>query len=171
MAIHPFAGHTPELAQSCFIAATASVIGHVRVDDDATVMFGAVLRGDRETITLGAGSNLQDNAVVHADPGFPAEIGRGVSIGHGAIVHGARIDDHVIIGMGACVLNGAVVGSDSIIAAGAIVKEGAHIPPGSLVAGVPGAIRRETTAKERAHIRTNAEVYRELGRAYRESDS
>jgi len=130
-------------------------------------MFGAVLRADRDTIRLGADSNLQDNVVVHGDPGFPAVIGSGVSVGHGAIVHGATVSDHVLIGMGAVLLNGCQIGSECIIAAGTVVLEGTIIPAGSLVAGVPGKIRRETTPEERAQIRGNASTYQELGTRYR----
>lgn len=167
MGILPFEQHRPTVDDTAFIAPSASVIGWVEVAAEVSIMFGAVIRGDREIIQIGSGSNLQDNAVIHADPGFPVSIGRGVSIGHLACVHGAVIDDDVIVGMGATILNGARVGSGSIIAAGAVVKEGQVIPPASLVAGVPGEVRRETTEDERAQIRANAQTYRELGRSYR----
>jgi carbonic anhydrase/acetyltransferase-like protein (isoleucine patch superfamily) len=162
-----FGNHQPRVATSAFVAPSATLIGQVSVDEDVTIMFGAVLRGDRDAISVGAGSNLQDNVVVHADPGFPTTIGQQVSVGHGAIVHGATIKDSVLIGMGAVVLNGCEIGEGSIIAAGAVVLEGEKIPPGSLVAGVPGKIRRDTTAEERSHILTNAQTYRELGAHYR----
>lgn len=166
MALIPFEQHHPFVDDSAFIAPGASVIGRVRIAAEVSIMFGAVIRGDREDIQVGAGSNLQDNAVIHSDPGFPVSIGRGVSIGHVACVHGATIDDDVIVGMGATVLNGARIGAGSIIAAGAVVKEGQVIPPGSLVAGVPGQVRRETTDEERSHIQANAQTYRDLGRSY-----
>ena len=164
-----FGNHRPVVSESAFVAPSATLIGEVSIDDDAVVMFGVVARADRAAISLGKGSNLQDNVVIHGDPGFPAQIGSGVSVGHGAIIHGATIDDDVLVGMGAIVLNGARVGAGSLIAAGAIVLEGTHIPPGSLVAGVPGSIKRDTTPDERAHIAANAATYRELGRAYRGS--
>lgn len=167
MALIPFGQHHPAVDGTAFIAPSASVIGRVVISAEASIMFGAVIRGDREVIQVGAGSNLQDNAVIHADPGFPVSIGRGVSIGHLACVHGATVEDDVIVGMGATILNGARVGSGSIIAAGAVVKEGQVIPPRSLVAGVPGQVRRETTEDELAHIQANAQTYRELGRSYR----
>lgn len=167
MALLPFEQHHPVVDHTAFIAPTATVIGRVSIAGEVSILFGAVIRGDREEISIGEGSNLQDNAVIHSDPGFPVAIGRAVSIGHLACVHGATIDDEVIVGMGATVLNGARVGAGSIIAAGAVVREGQVIPPGSLVAGVPGQVRRETTEQERAHIRVNAETYRELGRTYR----
>jgi carbonic anhydrase/acetyltransferase-like protein (isoleucine patch superfamily) len=131
-------------------------------------MFGAVVRGDRASISVGAGSNLQDNVVVHADPGFPATIGSGVSVGHQAVVHGATIKDDVLIGMGAVILNGSVIGSGSIIAAGSVILEGAIIPPRSLVAGVPGKVRRATTDEEVQAIKDNAAAYRELKDSYRQ---
>jgi len=163
----PFAGDYPHVAENAWIAPTAALIGKVTVAEHATVMFGAVLRADRDAITLGSHSNLQDNVVVHGDPGFPAAIGNYVSVGHAAIVHGALVSDRVLIGMGAVLLNGCRIGSDSIIAAGSVVLEGEIIPPGSLVAGVPGRVRRETTPEEREHIRQNAEIYQELGSQYR----
>jgi carbonic anhydrase/acetyltransferase-like protein (isoleucine patch superfamily) len=167
VALISFAGSHPEVAKSAWVAPNATLIGAVTISPNATVMFGAVLRADRDAIRLGADSNLQDNVVVHGDPGFPALIGSGVSVGHGAIVHGATVSDHVLIGMGAVLLNGCEIGSECIIAAGTVVLEGAIIPPGSLVAGVPGKIRRETTPEERAHIRGNAGTYQELGKRYR----
>jgi carbonic anhydrase/acetyltransferase-like protein (isoleucine patch superfamily) len=163
----PFESSSPDVAASAFLAPTAVLIGRVRVEEDAVVMFGAVLRGDREAIVLGAGSNLQDNVVVHGDPGSPALIGRGVSVGHGAVVHGCTIEDDCLIGMNSTVLNGAVVGAGSLIAGGAVVLEGTVVPPRSLVAGVPGRVRRPITDEELDRIRTNAATYRALASAYR----
>jgi carbonic anhydrase/acetyltransferase-like protein (isoleucine patch superfamily) len=115
---------------------------------------------------LGERSNLQDNVVVHGDPGAPARIGSGVSVGHGAVVHGCTIEDDCLIGMGATVLNRAVIGSGSLVAAGAVVLEDTVVPPGSLVAGVPAKVRRELTEEERAGIRRNADTYVTLSRTY-----
>jgi len=111
---------------------------------------------------------VQDGAVVHADPGFACSIGSGVSVGHAAVVHGCTVEDDCLIGMGAVVLNGAVVGTGSMVAAGAVVLEGARIPPGSLVAGVPGKVRRELSEHERAGVRENARRYIEITAAHRE---
>lgn len=169
--ILPFDGVLPEVDGSAFLAPTAVVIGRVRVEAGAAVLFGAVLRGDRDRIVLGAGSNLQDNAVVHADPGAPALIGSGVSIGHGAVVHGAFVADDCLIGMHATVLNRARVGGGSLVAAGAVVLEDAVVPPRSLVAGVPGAVRRPVSEEELERIRANAATYRELATAYRAEGS
>jgi len=149
-----------------FIAPTATVIGDVTLGKDTGIWFGAVLRGDRDRIEIGDGSNVQDNAVVHTSRGFPARIGREVSVGHGAILHGCTIGDRVLVGMGAIVMNGAVVGEDSIIAAGAVVTEGTTIPPGSVVMGVPGKVVKEATAAQKENIRKNAESYIGLAKSY-----
>jgi carbonic anhydrase/acetyltransferase-like protein (isoleucine patch superfamily) len=167
MPLFRFDSHHPSVADDAFISPTATLVGEVSIHARAVVMFGAVLRADRAAITLGEGSNVQDNAVIHGDPGFPAVVGRDVSIGHGAIVHGATLGDRCLIGMNATVLNGAVIGEGSLIAAGTVILEGTVVPPNSLVAGVPGKIRRETTPEEREHIAANAATYRELALRYR----
>lgn len=163
----PWGEHSPNVSPSAFVADTATLIGDTAVHPHAVVMFGAVVRGDRESISLGEGSNLQDNVVVHADPGFPATIGASVSVGHQATVHGATIEDDVLVGMGAILLNGCHIGTGSIIAAGTVIKEGQIIPPRSLVAGAPGTIKRSTTNEEVAAIQANAKTYRELAARYR----
>ncbi|MFA5614978.1 MAG: gamma carbonic anhydrase family protein [Methanoculleus sp.] len=150
-----------------FIAENATVIGDVTLADDVNIWFGAVVRADRDSIAVGAGSNIQDNAVVHTTPGFPVRIGAGVSVGHGAILHGCTIEDDVLVGMGAIVLNGAVVREGSIIGAGAVVTEGKEIPPRSLVLGVPGKVVRETTSEQQEKIVHNAREYIKLAREYR----
>jgi carbonic anhydrase/acetyltransferase-like protein (isoleucine patch superfamily) len=165
--ILPFDGVLPQIDPTAYIAPTATLIGRVRVEADAVVMFGAVLRGDRDAIVLGRGSNLQDNVVVHCDPGSPATIGAGVSVGHGAVLHGCTVGDDVLVGMNATVLNGAVIGAGSLVAGGAVVLEGTDVPARSLVAGVPAKVRREITDEEVDRIRRNAATYRELGAAYR----
>ena len=162
-----FNGATPSVAPTAWLAPSATVIGAVTIGPGTGVYFGAVVRGDKSRIEVGAGSNLQDGVVVHADPGFACTVGSGVSIGHAAVVHGCTIEDDCLIGMGAVVLNGAVVGRGSMIAAGAVVLEGAQIPPGSLVAGVPGKVRRELSADEQAGVRENARHYTELTAAHR----
>lgn len=155
------------LGNRVFIAENATVIGDVTLADDVSIWFGAVVRADRDTITVKAGSNIQDNAVVHTTPGFPVTIGAEVSVGHGAILHGCTIRDRVLVGMGAVVLNGAVVGEGSIIGAGAVVTEGKEIPPNSLVLGVPGKVVRETTAGQQESILHNAREYVKLAARYR----
>ena len=130
-----------------------------------------VVRADTNTISVGAGTNLQDNVVLHADPGFPTHVGNGVSVGHGAIIHGCTVEDDCLIGMSATIMNGAVIGAGSLVAGGAVVLEGAIIPPGSLVAGVPAKVRRELGAEELEHIRENASNYVALARKHKQVHS
>ena len=165
----PFADAAPTVDPTAWLAPTAAVIGRATIAADASVFFGAVVRADMDAITLGAGSNLQDNVVVHTDFGFPAVIGSGVSVGHAAVVHGCTIEDDCLIGMNATVLNGAVIGAGSLVAAGTVVLEGTQVPPRSLVAGVPGKVRRELTDEEYARVMANAEHYRQLAAQHRDS--
>lgn len=157
-----FDGHEPNIAPGAWVAPNATLVGRVTIDSGASVFFGAVLRGDVNSITLGEGSNIQDNVAVHCDTDAPTVIGRGVSIGHAAVVHGCTIGDDCLIGMNATVLSGAIIGNESLVAAGTVVLEGTVIPPRSLVAGVPGKVRRELSDDEVAAIRHNATHYREL---------
>lgn len=157
-----------QIAESAFIADGAVIRGNVTVGDQASVWFGAVIRGDVEPITIGARSNVQDLAVIHCDPGFPCQIGEDVTIGHAAVVHGAIIESGTLIGIRAVVLNGARIGTGSIIGAGAVVTERADIPPGSLVVGVPGKIIRPTSDEQRQHILANAAHYVLSGQKYRQ---
>jgi carbonic anhydrase/acetyltransferase-like protein (isoleucine patch superfamily) len=155
------------IGHSGFIAPNATVIGSVTMKENVSVWFGAVVRADKDDIIIGESSNVQDNAVIHTSKGFPVHIGNKVSIGHGAILHGCRIRDRVLVGMGAIVLNGAVIGEDSILGAGTVVTEGADIPPGSLVLGVPGKVIKPTTPEQKKSIIHNAESYMELALRYR----
>jgi carbonic anhydrase/acetyltransferase-like protein (isoleucine patch superfamily) len=152
-------GRTPRLDPTAWAAPGAVLVGDVELGERASVWYGAVLRAESASIRLGAGSNLQDGVVVHVDAGLDARIGAGVSVGHNAVLHGCTLEDDVLVGMNATVLNGAVIGSGSLVAAGAVVLEGSLVPPGSLVAGVPARVRRELTEEERAGIRRNAESY------------
>ncbi|WP_406237632.1 gamma carbonic anhydrase family protein [Nocardia sp. NBC_01009] len=149
----------PEVDDSAWIAPNATVIGRVQLAAEVSVWYSAVVRADLEQISIGARTNIQDGCVLHADPGFPLTVGTGVSVGHNAILHGCTIGDDVLVGMGATVLNGAVIGAGCLIAANALIPEGAHIPPGSLVAGVPGKVRRELSAAEQDGLRLGAAVY------------
>ncbi|MFF2632080.1 gamma carbonic anhydrase family protein [Microbacterium sp. NPDC058021] len=151
---------TPHVPDSAFVAAGARLVGAVTLGEEASVWYNAVLRADSDTITIGAGSNVQDNVSVHVDAGSPVVIGENVSIGHNAVVHGCTVEDGSLIGMGSVVLSGAVIGAGSLVAGGAVVLEGTVVPPGSLVAGVPAKVRRELTEEERAKLRRNADVYR-----------
>lgn len=152
-------GRSPHVAETAWVAPGAVLAGDVTLADDSSVWYNAVLRAEHEPIVIGAGSNLQDNVSCHVDRGFPLTLGSGVSVGHGAVLHGCTIEDDVLVGMSATVMNGAVVGIGSLLAAGTVVLEGAVIPAGSLVAGVPGKVRRELTDDERAGIRANAAAY------------
>ena len=164
--IRTFAGHTPKVHATAFLAPNATLVGNVTLGAESSVFYGAVLRGDTDAITLGARSNLQDNVVVHCDTGIPTTIGSGVSVGHGAVVHGCTIEDDCLIGMHATVMNGAVIGTESLVAGGAVVLEGAVFPPRSLIAGVPAKLRRELSDDEVAAVRHNAVHYVELSRAH-----
>lgn len=154
----------PAVDPAARVAETAALIGDVVLERDVTVWYGAVLRGDAGRIRVGAGSNIQDNCVLHCDAGTSVRVGRDVVVGHGAILHGCEVEDGCLIGMGAAVLDGSVVGAGSIVGAGALVPPGKRIPPGSLVMGVPGQVVRQATEEEIAEIRENARHYAELGR-------
>lgn len=154
-------GKTPQLDPTSFVAAGARIVGDVTLAEGASVWYNAVVRGDSASITLGAGSNLQDNVSVHVDAGHPVVIGESVSVGHNAVVHGCTIGDGSLIGMGSVVLSGARIGSGCLIAGGAVVLEGTVVPDGSLVAGVPAKVRRPLSDEERAGILHNAQIYRD----------
>ncbi len=155
------AGATPTCDDSAFVASGARLVGDVTLHEGSSVWYNAVLRGDSAAITVGAGSNLQDNVTVHVDAQFPVVIGENVSVGHNAVVHGCTVGDGSLIGMGSVVLSGAVIGAGCLVAAGAVVSQGATIPEGSLVAGVPATVRRALTDDERAGLVRNAQLYRE----------
>ena len=150
----------PALDPTSFIAPGARVIGQVVLEEGASVWYNAVLRADSASITLGAGSNIQDNVSVHVDPKAPVVIGRDVSVGHNAVVHGCTIGDGSLIGMGSVVLSGAVIGAGCLVAGGAVVLEGMIVPDGSLVAGVSAKVRRALSPEEREGILRNAAGYR-----------
>lgn len=160
-------GGSPKIDPEAWIAPTATVVGRVNVGASSGIWYGAVLRAEFEDITVGEGSNLQDGVAAHVDPGFPLTVGKNVSVGHNAVLHGCTIGDGALVGMGAIVMNGAVIGEGSLVAAGALVLEGTRIPPRSLVAGVPAKIRRELTEDEVNHNGLNASVYRELLKQHR----
>ncbi|AXK33762.1 gamma carbonic anhydrase family protein [Streptomyces armeniacus] len=160
-------GRKPEVDPEALVAPTSVVVGEVTLRAGASVWYGAVLRGDCDSVTLGRDSNIQDNCTVHADPGFPAVVGDRVSVGHNAVLHGCVVEDDVLVGMGSTVLNGARIGAGSLIAAQALVPQGMQVPPGSLVAGVPARVKRELTREEREGIKANAAMYVELARTHR----
>lgn len=157
----------PALAATAWVAPTAVVIGDVRLGQDASVYYQAVLRGDIERIEIGARTNVQDSVVIHTDHGMPTIVGDGVSVGHAAVLHGCTIGDDCLIGMGATVLNGAVIGAESMVAAGALVTPRKTFGSGLLIGGAPARVMRELTDAEREHLRANAALYLELTTRHR----
>ena len=147
------------ISEKAYITKTAVIEGDVTVEDNVSIWYGAVLRGDLAPIYVGEGSNVQENCTLHVDRNCPVKIGKGVTIGHGAIIHGCTVGDNSLIGMGAIVLNGAVIGKNCIIGAGALVTGGTQIPDNSLVIGSPGKVKREVTEAEIAANKENAEEY------------
>lgn len=154
------------LGQRTFIAPNATVIGKVQLGDDASVWFGAVIRADKEAIVIGKGTNIQDNAVIHVDPGYPAETGSHCIIGHLALIHGAKLGNHVLVGMHSTILNGARIGDYCIIGANALVTSGTIIPPYSLVMGMPAKVVKTLGPEQIQSILNNAEVYIKLKDEY-----
>jgi carbonic anhydrase/acetyltransferase-like protein (isoleucine patch superfamily) len=161
MAIYALEGEEPELPEDglYWVAETAVVVGRVRLHSEVSIWYGSVLRGDNEWIEIGERSQVQDNATLHTDPGFPLTIGRDCVIGHNVVLHGCAIGDHCLIGMGAIVLNGARIGKNSLVGAGALVTEGKEFPNNSLIVGAPAKVVRETDEKARAMIARAADVY------------
>jgi carbonic anhydrase/acetyltransferase-like protein (isoleucine patch superfamily) len=149
-----------------FIADTARVFGNVTLGNHCSIWFGAVLRGDADQIIVGSNSNVQENAVVHVDSGFPVRIGKHCIIGHGAIVHGATLANHVLVGMHATILNGAKIGNFCIIGANALVTENMQIPDYSIVMGSPGKVVKQLSKEHIEHVKRNAQAYVELAQAY-----
>lgn len=152
--------------KNVFIADTATVIGDVELGDNTSIWFGAVVRGDSDTIKIGNNSNIQDTAVVHVDPNVPAEIGEGVTVGHGAIVHGATVGDNSLIGMRATLLNNVVIGKNCIVGAHSLVTEGKIIPDNSLVLGSPARVIKTLDDNQIEGIIKNAEAYVNKGKEY-----
>lgn len=167
MPIYALDALAPDLADSAYVTDTAVLIGAVTVAADASIWFGAVLRGDNERITVGQGSNIQENAVLHTDMGFPLVVGSGCTVGHQAMLHGCTIGDNSLVGMSATILNGAVIGRNCLIGAGALVTEGKVIPDNSLVIGAPGKVARSLDAAEMERLRASALHYAENARRFR----
>ena len=164
-----FCGKVPRNEGAAFVAPNATVQGDVILKAGSTVWYGAVLRGDDGQLIIGKNSNVQDNAVLHTGPGLDVTVGRGTSVGHGAVVHGCTEGDGCLIGMHATNLHGAVIGDGGLIAAGARVPENMQVPAGSLVIGVPGKVVRPVSAAQAAAIKANEEEYLELARAHAEA--
>lgn len=159
MRVLHFQDSSPAIDDSAFLAEGAILVGEVCVSAEASIWFNAVLRGDEEPIRIGKGSNIQDGAVLHTDPGCPCTVGEYVTVGHNAILHGCTVDRGATIGMGATVLNHARVGEEALVAANALVLEGMEIPSRTLAAGVPARVRRDLTDEEILHFRKNTDGY------------
>ncbi len=166
--LYALGDHVPQVHPEAWVAPTAVLIGKVVVEKNASVWFGAVLRGDNETITVGEGSNVQENCVLHTDPGYPLTIGKDVTVGHLAMLHGCTIGDGALIGMCAVVLNGAEIGEGTLVGAKALVGENKSMPGGSLVLGAPGKVARELTQDDRDRMRQGARIYVERSAKFRQ---
>ncbi|MEM2110956.1 MAG: gamma carbonic anhydrase family protein [Candidatus Bathyarchaeia archaeon] len=166
MPILEFEGKKPRVHPTCYIASNAMVIGDVTLGEKSSVWPGAVIRGDHNRITIGAGTNVQDNCVIHVTTENPAVVGDNVTIGHGAIVHACSVGNHVLIGMGAIILEKVKIEDWVIIAAGAVVTEDTHVPSKTLVAGVPAKVIKNLDAQHLARIKRGFEVYVDLSRKY-----
>ena len=166
MPIYALNGAVPQIADDCFIAPDAVLIGKVRVLSGASVWFGAVLRGDNEWITVGEDSNIQDHSVIHADPGEPVLIGKGVTVGHRVIVHSAEVGDSALIGMGAILLNRARIGARSLVGAGSLVTEGKRFEDGKMILGAPARVMRDLAPEEIAGLARSAAIYVANARRY-----
>lgn len=167
--IHKFQGKTPDVGGASYIAWNAEVIGDVVLEEETSVWYSATIRGDIDSIRIGWGTNVQDNAALHVDEGVPLQVGRSVTIGHGAVVHGCTVGDGVLIGMGAILLNRSQIGDHSIVGAGALVTEGKQFPARSLIVGAPAKAVRQVTDEEIQRIEENARNYRERAKLHREA--
>ena len=169
MSLYALGDLVPEIADDAWVAPGSHLIGRVVVEGRASIWFGSTLRGDNETIHIGAGSNIQENCVLHTDMGFPLVIGAGCTIGHKVMLHGCTIGANSLIGMGAIVLNGAVIGENCLIGAGALVTEGKVIPDGSLVMGAPGKVVRDLDEAAIARLQASALHYQKNAERFRQN--
>jgi carbonic anhydrase/acetyltransferase-like protein (isoleucine patch superfamily) len=167
MAVYELDGVAPQMAGSAWVADSAQVMGNVHLHEESSVWFGAVLRGDTETITVGKGSNVQDGTVMHADYGFPLVVGERVTIGHQVMLHGCTIGDETLIGIGATVLNGAKIGKNCLVGARSLVTEGKEFPDGSMILGSPAKVVRQLTPEQIEGLRRSAAHYVENAQRYR----
>lgn len=167
MALYKLGDISPTIAASAYVAPNASIIGNVVLADSSSVWFGATLRGDNETISLGVNSNVQDGAVMHTDPGFPLRVGANASVGHQAMLHGCIVGDGSLIGIQAVILNAAIIGKGCLVGAGAVITERKKFADGTLILGAPAKVVRELTAEERENILKIAANYASRGAYYR----
>lgn len=164
-------GRVPSIHEEAWVAPNATVIGSVVMEAGSSLWYGCVVRGDRDRITIGEGSNIQDGCVMHTDPGLHLRIGRDVTVGHMVMLHGCEVRDGALIGIGARVLNGAVIGEGSIVAAGAVVGQGVVIPPRSMVMGIPGRVKRELTDEQAGSGAATAARYRGFAAEHRAANA
>ena len=167
MAIYQLDNSSPIIHASAWVAENAQVMGNVVLQEDSSVWFGVVLRGDTETITVGRGSNIQDNSVLHADHGMPLQIGENVTVGHQVMLHGCTIGNNSLIGIGAIVLNGAKIGHNCLVGAGALVTEGKEFPDGSMIIGSPAKAVRQLSPEQMEGLKMSAKHYIDNARRYR----
>ena len=167
MALYRLDDHVPRLDESAWVADSATVLGHVELEQDASVWFGAVLRGDTELLRVGRGSNVQDGSVLHADSGYPTTIGEDVTIGHLVMLHGCTIGDGSLVGIGSIILNGARIGRHCLVGAKSLVTEGKSFPDGSLIMGTPAVVVRALSAEQVEGLRRSAEHYVANARRFR----
>lgn len=167
MAIYELDGIAPQVEASSWVADSAQVMGRVALGEDASIWFGTVVRGDTESITIGAGSNIQDASVLHADFGKPLVVGERVTVGHKVMLHGCTIGDETLIGIGAVVLNGAKIGKNCLVGAGALVTEGKEFPDGSMIIGSPAKAMRQLTPEQMEGLRRSAQHYMQNAERYR----
>ena len=166
MSIYPLGGLSPKIDPDSWIAPNATVIGEVQIAKGASIWWNCTLRGDTDLLSVGENSNIQDNSVLHTDPGIPLIVGKNVTVGHRVILHGCTVGDNSLIGMGSTLLNGAVIGKNCLIGANTLIPEGKVIPDRSLVVGLPGRIVRELTDEEVANLQLSADRYVAQGRRY-----
>jgi len=159
MALYQFEQNTPSVDASAYVADSADVIGNVRIEANASVWFNATIRGDNDRITIGANSNVQDGAMLHADPGYPLTLGSNVTIGHQVMLHGCTVEDGTLIGIQAVVLNGAVIGKNCLVGAGALVTEGKRFPDNSLILGSPAKVVRTLSPEDIARMQGAVKNY------------
>ena len=167
MAVYELDGIAPQIAETAWVADSAQIIGRVTLESDASLWFGVVARGDTDHLHIGAGSNIQDGCVLHADSGQPLVVGRHVTVGHKAMLHGCTIGDETLIGIGAVVLNGARIGKNCLVGAGSLVTEGKQFPDGSMIMGTPAKVVRQLTPEQIEGLRQSAQHYIDNARMFR----
>jgi carbonic anhydrase/acetyltransferase-like protein (isoleucine patch superfamily) len=169
MAIYQLGEHAPDVDSSAYITDSANLVGKVKIEANATIWFGVTIRGDNELITIGENSNVQEGSILHTDPGFPLTIGKNVTVGHQAMLHGCTIGEGSLVGIQAVVLNGAKIGKNCLVGAGALVTEGKEFPDNSLIIGTPAKAVRTLSEEDIARLRGNADNYVKRGQFFKQN--